>query len=120
VLGGGDVLTLDDVYRLAVPADLAVLSACETGRGSVVRGEGVVGLVRGFFFAGAPSVVVSNWKVPDESTRALMVSFYEKMIVGGRPPGAALRAAKLERLSAGGARSAPHDWASFVLWGTAE
>jgi CHAT domain-containing protein len=117
VLAGGEVLGLDDLYRLRIPADLAVLSACETGKGKLVTGQGVVGLVRGFFFAGVPRVIVSDWKVSDAGTRSLMVALYRKMIEEKRPPGAALRAAKLESLRAGGARAHPSHWAAFVLWG---
>jgi CHAT domain-containing protein len=114
VLADGAVLTVDDVYRLEVPADLVVLSACETGRGKPVRGEGVVGLVRAFFYAGAPRVVVSDWKVPDKSTRDLMVAFYTHLRTGKLAPAAALRAAKLEIMKE---YPHPYHWAGFVLWG---
>ncbi len=116
-LAGGEVLTLDDVYRLRVEADLAVLSACETARGRIASGEGVLGLVRGFFHAGCPRVVVSDWRVPDASTGALMVAFYRQMAEQRLAPGAALRAAKLDFLRAGGPRAHPREWAAFVLWG---
>ena len=76
-----------------------------------------MGLVRGFFFAGCPRVVVSDWPVADESTKTLMVSFYRKMIKEGKPVGAALREAKLAMLRAGGATAHPYHWAAFVLWG---
>jgi CHAT domain-containing protein len=117
VLAGGEVLGLDDLYRLRIPADLAVLSACETGKGKLVTGDGVIGLVRGFFFAGVPRVVVSNWKVSDAGTRPLMVAFYREMLERGRAPAAALREAKLAMLRAGGAGARPSAWAAFVLWG---
>lgn len=117
VLTGGEVLSLDDVYRLRVPADLTVLSGCETGRGRLVRGEGVVGLVGGFFFAGSPRVIVSGWNVEDESARDFMVAFYRRMVKEGLAPGAALRAVQRERLAGGGARAHPHHWAPFALWG---
>jgi CHAT domain-containing protein/predicted negative regulator of RcsB-dependent stress response len=120
VLAGGGVLGLDDLYGLRIPADLAVLSACETARGKLVTGDGVVGLVRGFFHAGVPRVVVSDWKVSDEGTQPLMVAFYRKMLEERRTPCAALRAAKLERLRAGGASAHPAKWAAFVLWGLPE
>jgi CHAT domain-containing protein len=120
VLSGGEVLNLDQIYRSEIPADLVVLSACQTARGKAMRGEGVMGLVRGFFFAGAPRVVVSDWKVSDDSTRDLMVAFYGKMRKDGLPPGAALRAAKLEMRKAGGRRAHPYHWAPFVLWGLPE
>jgi len=76
--GGGEegLLAAVDVFRMKVPADLVVLSACETARGRIYQSEGVVGLVRAFMFAGAPRVVASLWKVDDEATRALMVRFY--------------------------------------------
>jgi CHAT domain-containing protein/Tfp pilus assembly protein PilF len=117
VLAGGGVLGLDDLYRLRIPADLAVLSACETGTGKLVTGDGVSGLVRGFFFAGVPRVVVSNWKVSDAGTRPMMVAFYREMLERGRKPAAALREAKLAMLRAGGAGARPSAWAAFVLWG---
>jgi CHAT domain-containing protein len=108
---------LDELHRLRVPADLAVLSACESGRGRLLRGEGVLGLVRGFFAAGAPRVVASNWRVDDEATRRLMVAFYGKMVREGLGASAALRAARLEMRRAGGPDAHPSRWAAFVLWG---
>jgi CHAT domain-containing protein len=117
VLGGGEVLSLDDIYGLRIDADLAVLSACDTGRGVVERGEGVLGLVRGFFLAGCPRVVVTDWKVDDAGTREVMTAFYRRMITDGAPPAAALRGAKLEVLGRGGAKAHPSRWAAFVLWG---
>jgi CHAT domain-containing protein len=117
VLARGEVLSLDELHRLRVPADLAVLSACETGRGRLLRGEGVLGLVRGFFAAGAPRVVASNWRVDDEATRRLMVAFYRKMLSEGLGAAAALRAAKQELRRAGGPSAHPSRWAPFVFWG---
>jgi len=115
-LGGGDVLSVADVYRLRVPADLVVLSACETGLGPISDAEGVLGLPRAFFFAGAPRVVVSAWKVSDQDSKDLMLSFYRSMREGGRPAGAALREAKLQQIAAG--RNHPYHWAGFTLWGS--
>lgn len=120
VLAGHEILGLDDLYGMAVPARLAVLSACETGRGRLSRGEGVMGLVRGFFHAGCPRVVVTDWKVSDRSARDFQVAFYGSMVRDGLPPAAALRAAKLAALAAGGARAGPSEWAAFVLWGHLE
>jgi CHAT domain-containing protein len=117
VLSGGEVLTLDDVYRLRVPADLVVLSACETGRGRLLEGEGAMGLARGFFFAGAPRVVVSDWAVSDEATRSLMEAFYRGLLRDGLPAGRALRKAKIDALRSGGPLAHPAHWAAFVLWG---
>jgi CHAT domain-containing protein/tetratricopeptide (TPR) repeat protein len=116
VLADGEILTLDHLYQRSIPADLAVLSACDTGRGSFRRGEGVIGLVRGFFYAGCPRVVVSNWKVRDDSTQRLMVSFYRNMVQKGLPTGAALRSAKLDMLKSSD-HAHPFHWAAFVLWG---
>jgi CHAT domain-containing protein len=117
VLAGGEILSVDDVYRMRVPADLVVLSACDTGRGKILLGEGAINLARAFLFAGASRVVVSNWAVSDDATRALMVAFYARMLSDGLPPGDALRAAKVEMLRAGGAFAHPAHWAAFVLWG---
>jgi len=116
-LSGNALLTLADIYRMRLPADLAVLSGCRTNRGAIRRSEGVIGLVRGFFFAGCPRVVVSNWLVSDESTRVLMVRFYRNLLEKGLPAGAALRAAKLEMLRANRGWAYPFHWAAFVLWG---
>jgi CHAT domain-containing protein len=117
VLSGGEILSVDDVYRMHVPADLVVLSACDTGRGKLLLGEGAINLARGFLFAGASRVIVSNWAVSDDATRALMVAFYGKMLTGGLAPGEALREAKLGMLRSGGASAHPAHWAAFVLWG---
>ena len=116
-LNGCKLLSLAHVYHLRIPSDLTVLSACRTNRGAIDRGEGVIGLVRGFFYAGCPRVVVSNWWVNDASTRVLMVSFYRNHLENGLSPGAALRAAKLEMLRGGGNHARPYHWAPFVLWG---
>src|SRR5205823_7032225 len=75
-------LTALEVFQMKVPADLVVLSACETGRGKVYHAEGIVGLTRAFMFAGAPRVVVSLWKVDDDATAALMTKFYEEFKQG--------------------------------------
>ena len=63
-------LTALEVFRMKCPADLVVLSACETGKGKIVGGEGIVGLTRAFMYAGSPRVICSLWKVDDEATRA--------------------------------------------------
>ncbi|HEX3130807.1 MAG TPA: CHAT domain-containing tetratricopeptide repeat protein [Thermoanaerobaculia bacterium] len=115
VLSGGDLLS-HEVYRLRLPADLVVLSACRTALGKEIRGEGLVGLTRGFFQAGARSVVVSLWEVEDRATAELMLRFYREMLEKGRPPAAALRAAQ-DSLRKEPGWEAPYFWAGFVLQG---
>ncbi|HVS00537.1 MAG TPA: CHAT domain-containing tetratricopeptide repeat protein [Thermoanaerobaculia bacterium] len=109
-------LRVDEIYRLRLPADLVVLSACQTALGREIRGEGLVGITRGFLYAGARALVVSLWEVEDEATAELMRRFYEEMLVRGRPPAAALRTAQ-DALRRQPGRSAPYYWAGFVLQG---
>lgn len=117
VLAGGEMLTLDDVARLDCEAELVVLSACDSGRGQLVSGEGVLGLVRAFMAAGAPRVVVANWRIGDQGTRELIVDFYRALLRDGLAPAAALRAIQRARLREGGAAAHPSQWAAFVVWG---
>jgi CHAT domain-containing protein len=70
------ILRLHDIHNLRLNADLVVLSACETALGTQVRGEGLIGLARGFMYAGASRVVASLWKVEDQATASLMKQFY--------------------------------------------
>ncbi len=105
-----------EVYNLKLPAEVVVLSACETGLGKEIRGEGLVGLTRGFMYAGTPRVVVSLWSVNDKATAELMTKFYQRMITEGLRPAAALRAAQIE-MSKQTPWSAPYYWAAFVLQG---
>ncbi|MBX7221005.1 MAG: tetratricopeptide repeat protein [Blastocatellia bacterium] len=105
-----------EVYNLNLPAELVVLSACETGLGKEVKGEGLVGLTRGFMYAGAKRIVVSLWSVNDAATASLMTNLYRKMLREGQPPAAALRAAQLELLKSG-KWSSPFYWAPFILQG---
>ena len=109
-------LRLNDIFNLKLPAELVVLSACETGLGKEVRGEGLVGLTRGFMYAGSPRLVVSLWKVADEGTSVLMTKFYTKMLQQGLKPAEALRAAQLE-MSQDKKYFAPYYWAGFTLQG---
>jgi CHAT domain-containing protein len=109
-------LRLHDIYNLNLPADLVVLSACNTALGKEVRGEGLVGIVRGFMYAGAARVVASLWKVDDEATAELMKRFYEQMLQRGMTPAAALRAAQVDMWQQKKWRS-PYYWAAFVLQG---
>lgn len=107
---------LQDVYGLRAPVDLVVLSACRTGLGKDVRGEGLIGLTRGFMYAGASSVVASLWKVDDEATAELMKQFYINMLQREMPPAAALRAAQNSIRQQPQWRS-PYFWAAFTLQG---
>ena len=109
-------ITMRDVYSLHVPVDLVVLSACRTGLGKDVRGEGLIGLTRGFMHAGASSVVASLWKVDDEATAELMKDFYANMLQKGMAPAEALRAAQ-NTVRQNPMWQSPHFWAGFTLQG---
>jgi CHAT domain-containing protein len=74
-------LFMDEIFDLDLHADLVVLSACKTGVGEVVKGEGVMALPRGFIHAGAANVVASMWKVHDERTKELMIAFYQYLLI---------------------------------------
>ena len=109
-------LRLHEIYNLQLNADLVVLSACETGLGKEIKGEGLIGLTRGFMYSGAPRVVASLWNVDDFATAELMKLFYQRMLKDGLPAGAALRAAQLE-LFRQKRWVSPYYWAGFVLHG---
>jgi CHAT domain-containing protein/predicted negative regulator of RcsB-dependent stress response len=109
-------LSLNDIYNLDLSTDLVVLSACRTGLGKNVQGEGVVGLTSGFMYTGAKSVVASLWKVDDDATAELMSRFYEALLKDGLPPAGALKRAKLE-MRKQERWHAPFYWAAFVLHG---
>ncbi len=113
-------LQLNEIFGLRLQADMVVLSACGTGLGRLVRGEGIVGMTRAFLYAGARSVLVSLWNVNDRSTADLMERFY-RGLAAGRPPRAALREAKLALLrSERAADRHPSRWAPFILTGDPE
>jgi len=109
-------LTALEVFRMKIPADLVVLSACQTGKGKVYRTEGVVGFTGAFLFAGAPRVIVSLWKVDDEATRALMVKFYELWKPGKMATATALKKAQ-EFVRGQEKWKHPYYWAAWQLWG---
>ncbi|MBD6618667.1 CHAT domain-containing protein [Komarekiella sp. 'clone 1'] len=109
-------LRLNEIFNLDFPAELVVLSACETGLGQEIKGEGLVGLIRGLMYAGASRVVVSLWSVDDEATSLLMQQFYSQMLQQGKSPAAALRAAQLELWKQEQWRN-PYSWAGFTLLG---
>jgi CHAT domain-containing protein len=112
------MLRLNDIYNLKLPSELVVLSACDTGLGKDIRGEGLVGLTRGFMYAGSPRVVATMWKVDDYATSRLMKSFYQQMFKKNLSPAAALRQAQIEMLNQG-RWSDPFYWAAFMLYGEA-
>ena len=109
-------LDLEDIYNLNLPVDLVVLSACETGLGEEINGEGLVGLTRGFMYAGASRVESSLWKVSDVATARLMARFYRGLELDGLRPAAALRAAQVF-LWREKRWSSPYYWAAFHLQG---
>ena len=106
-----------ELYNMNLNAELAVLSACNTGSGKLVRGEGIMSLARGFAYAGCPSVVMSHWQVDDEATAQLMEYFYEGLSEG-LSKSTALRQAQLKFLETAEPRQAhPFYWSSFVMIG---
>jgi CHAT domain-containing protein/Tfp pilus assembly protein PilF len=109
-------LQLNEIYNLNLQADLVVLSACQTGLGKDVKGEGLVGLTRGFMYAGATRVVASLWKVDDAATAQLMSYFYQEMFTNQKKPAAALRAAQL-KMAKHRAWKSPYYWAGFIIQG---
>jgi CHAT domain-containing protein len=111
-------LTAAELYTTSLKADLAVLSACNTGFGTLNKGEGVMSLARAFTYAGVPSTVTSLWKVPDLTTREIMVAFYKNLKLG-MTKDAALRQAKLTYLENAPESIAanPYFWAGFIPMG---
>lgn len=110
-------LSLSDVYNMSLSADLVVLSACRTGLGKNVKGEGLIGLTRGFMHAGAKRVLASLWKVDDEATAELMKRFYHHMLKERMPAASALKVAKTELMQEREQWRAPYFWAGFILQG---
>ncbi len=112
------LLRASEIYKLKFPAELVVLSACGSGLGPRVRGEGPMGMTRAFLHAGAKRVVVSLWNVRDDWTKELMERFYHQMLVEKLPPSEALRAAQLSlRGERSSQLSLPKAWAAFLLQG---
>ena len=109
-------ISTQDVYKLQAPVDLVVLSACQTALGRDVRGEGLIGLTRGFMHAGASSVAASLWSVDDEATAELMKKFYSNMLQHRMAPAAALRAAQND-IRQNPLWQSAHFWAAFTLQG---
>jgi CHAT domain-containing protein len=109
-------LGLRDIYNLNLRAELVVLSACETGLGKEITGEGLVGLTRGFMYAGANRVVASLWNINDQATAKLMADFYRAMEKQGMTAAAALRAAQIAMWRQKRWRF-PYYWAAFQVQG---
>ncbi|NJO65724.1 MAG: CHAT domain-containing protein [Richelia sp. RM2_1_2] len=109
-------LRLGDLFNLDYPADLIVLSACETGLGKEIQGEGLVGLTRGLMYAGGERLVVSLWQVSDEGTAVFMQEFYKEMLQESKSPNEALRATQLKMWSQEKWRN-PNYWAAFAFLG---
>jgi tetratricopeptide (TPR) repeat protein len=109
-------LRLEDLFNLDYPADLIVLSACETGLGKEIQGEGLVGLTRGLMYAGAERLVVSLWQVSDEGTSVFMQEFYKQMLQQGKPANQALRETQLKMWHQEKWRN-PNYWAAFTFLG---
>jgi CHAT domain-containing protein/Tfp pilus assembly protein PilF len=110
-------LMLSDIYSLDIPVELVVLSACQTGIGKQIRGEGLVGLTRGFIYAGAARVVASLWRVDDEATAELMKHFYHYLLLKGLPAPEALRKAQIDMIQTTDRWRAPYYWAGFTVQG---
>jgi CHAT domain-containing protein len=112
-----------EIFNARIPSDLVVLSACETGLGKVFSGEGLIGLARAFFYAGADTVCPTLWPVDDESTSELMQRFYGYLLKHRNDDSSsidkseALRQAQLDLIERGGELSHPYYWAAFVLIG---
>jgi len=109
-------LRVYDIYNLKLGADLVVLSACQTALGKDIKGEGLIGLTRGFMYAGVPRVVASLWQIDDRATAELMKRFYASMLTGGQRPASALRDAQIALSKIKGWDS-PYYWAAFTLQG---
>jgi CHAT domain-containing protein/Tfp pilus assembly protein PilF len=109
-------LRLYDLYNLKLSADLVVLSACQTALGKEIRGEGLVGLTRGFMYAGAPRVIASLWQIDDRASAELMKRFYQGLLGQKLRPAAALRAAQVS-MSQDPRWNLPHYWAAFTIQG---
>lgn len=114
--GEDGFLTMEEVMALRLGADLTVLSACQTGLGQKISGEGIVGLMRAFLYAGSRSVLVSLWRVEDEATAVLMGKFYQ-YIAQGLPSAEALSRSKQHlREERAGRFAHPFYWAPFILF----
>lgn len=110
------LLQLPDIYNMKLNADLVVLSACDSALGKEINGEGIIGLSRGFMYAGSPSVIASLWKVEDRATAELMKRFYRAMLKDKKRPAQALQTAQIEMLKEEQWQN-PFYWAAFTIQG---
>ena len=111
-----NILYSGEIYNLNLNTDLVVLSACETGLGKVSKSEGVIGLTRSFLYAGANNVIVSLWKVEDNSTSDLMQYFYD-FAIEGNTWSESLHKAKIKMMNRGGKYAHPFFWSPFIIIG---
>lgn len=109
-------LWANEVYNLRLPAEMVTVSGCRTGLGKEIRGEGLMGLTRGFMYAGSKRVLVSLWDISDEASAELMAHLYRAMLKEHMSPAAALRAAQIQTMKDNRWRE-PYYWAAFVLQG---
>lgn len=112
----GDPLYAKDLYLLSLAAEMVVLSSCEAGGGKLLRGEGIIGMVRAFTFAGARSVVAPLWVANDQSTANLMVDFYRNLRKG-QPKDLALQSARIKMMDQSPDAAHPFFWAGFRVYG---
>ncbi len=106
------MLTADEIAQATTRAELVVMSACDSGRGAI-NDDGVIGLSRAWMAAGAPSVMVTLWQIPDDATKDLMVAFYQQLTAGVRKA----EALRLAMLAARAKYPDPFNWAAFMLIG---
>jgi CHAT domain-containing protein len=111
-------LQMREIFNLKLGADLVALSACQTGLGQLIKGEGIEGLSRAFFFAGASSLLLSLWAVNDQASYQLLERFYVHL-KSAEPIASSLRKAKLELIDSG-ILSHPYHWAGFIITGNAD
>lgn len=110
-------LNTSDIYNLKLHARMAVLSACNTGTGTLRKGEGVMSLARGFLYAGCPAIVMTLWEVEDRTGTEIMKEFY-KNIRNGKPKDVALRSAKIKHIQeADPLKAHPHFWLGYITIG---
>ena len=116
-----DYLSNAELYNLDLNADLAVLSACNTGAGTLIKGEGIMSLARGFIHAGCPSILMSLWSVDDCATSDIMIAFYKELLAG-KTKVAALQNAKINYLNTVPDKSLAHPyyWAAFTQFGNTD